>query len=148
MTATSEIVLVSEDPDAHQNLIDSVEDLHRQLRRDIGLPYGGFMRRLFEEGAEMAILLEGGAARGIAVFRCHQTTFHGKRFYIDDLVTDEAERGRGYGARLLTWCEELAKARGCTALDLESGVHRPKAHRFYFRQGMTIFTFGFTKDLR
>ncbi len=148
MSVTSKIVLVSEDPDSHADLMDSCEDLHRQLRRDLGLPYGGFMRRLFAEGAEMAVLVDGGAPRAIAVFRCHQTTFHGKRFYIDDLVTDEAERGRGYGGQLLTWCEAQAKVRGCASLDLESGVHRPKAHRFYFRQGMTIFTFGFTKDLR
>jgi GNAT superfamily N-acetyltransferase len=106
------------------------------------------MRRMFAEGAEMAILLAGGEVKSLAVYRSHHTTFHGHRFYVDDLVTDQAERGQGFGARMLAWCEARARERGCDVFDLESGVQRPRTHRFYFRAGLTIFAFGFTKPLR
>jgi GNAT superfamily N-acetyltransferase len=96
----------------------------------------------------MAALTVYGVVQSLAVYRCHHTSFHGFRFYIDDLVTSEAERGRGYGQVLLAWCERLARERDCDTLDLDSSVQRPRTHRFYFREGLTIFAFGFTKSLR
>ena len=36
---------------------------------------------------------------------------------------------------------------GCPALSLDSGIQRARAHRFYFREGLAITTFGFTKSL-
>jgi hypothetical protein len=95
-----------------------------------------------------AVLVADGLPKALAVYRCHHTTFHGLRCYIDDLVTDEAQRSRGYGHTMLHWCEQRARDRGCESLDLESGVQRPRTHRFYFREGLSIFAFGFSKPLR
>lgn len=142
------IVPVSDDIERHRDVLRSAESLHRTLRPALPPDYEAYMRRMFAEGAEMAALLVAGVVRSLAVYRCHHTTFHGLRFYVDDLVTDEAERGRGFGQSLLTWCEQRARARNCDAFDLESGVQRAGAHRFYFREGLTIFAFSFTKPLR
>jgi GNAT superfamily N-acetyltransferase len=106
------------------------------------------MRQMFKEGAEMVTLMKNSEAKSLAVYRCHHTTFHGFRFYLDDLVTDESERGRGYEQKIISWCEARARERGCDTFDLESGVQRPMTHRFYFREGLTIFAFGFTKPVR
>ena len=95
----------------------------------------------------MAVLVADGTVKSLAVYRSHHTTFHGLRFYVDDLVTDEVERSRGFGRQMLAWCEGRARERGCDTFDLESGVQRPRTHQFYFREGLTIFAFGFTKPL-
>lgn len=123
------------------------EALHRVLRPHLPADYEGTMRRILAGGAEMALLHEAGAPRALAVFRAFHDTANGYRFYIDDLVTDPDRRSAGHGAALLDWCEAEARQRGCTRLTLESGTHRERAHRFYFREGLAITLFGFAKTL-
>jgi len=143
-----EILPITDDLGRYAAHLTAAAPLHRSLRAHLPTDYEAYMRRMFAEGAEMAVLLADGAVRSLAVYRSHHTTFHGFRFYVDDLVTDEAERGRGIGALMLAWCERRARERGCDTFDLESGVQRPRTHRFYFREGLTVFAFGFTKPLR
>lgn len=147
LDVASEIVPVSDDLTRYGHTLLAAEVLHRSLRPNLPRPYEGYMRRMFAEGAEMAVLVVDGAVASLAVYRSHHTTFHGFRLYIDDLVTDEANRGSGHGRRILSWCEARARERGCDTLDLESGVQRPRTHQFYFRERLTIFAFGFTKPL-
>lgn len=123
------------------------EVLHRVLRPQIPDDYVAALRAILADGAEMAVLHEGGEPRALALFRAFRNTWNGYRFYIDDLVTDEAYRSAGHGKALLGWCEDHARRLGCTALTLESGTPREQAHRFYFREGMTIVVFGFLKSL-
>jgi GNAT superfamily N-acetyltransferase len=144
----AEIIPITDDLARNAAHLSAAAALHRSLRANLPADYEAYMRRMFAEGAEMAVLVVDGAVRSLAVYRSHHTTFHGLRFYVDDLVTDEAERGRGFGGQMLAWCETRARERGCDAFDLESGVQRPRTHRFYFRQGLTIFAFSFTKSLR
>lgn len=143
-----EILPITDDLARYAAHLSAAAPLHRSLRAHLPTDYEAYMRRMFAEGAEMAVLLAEGAVRSLAVYRTHHTTFHGLRFYVDDLVTDEAERSRGFGARMLAWCESRARERCCDTFDLESGVQRPRTHRFYFREGLTVFAFGFTKPLR
>ena len=123
------------------------ERLHRTLRPDLPASYEALMRRMFDEGARMAILPLLDEPKALAVYRIHQTTFQGRRFYLDDLVVDEAERGQGLGATLLEWCVSQARKERCDTFALESGVQRAAAHRFYLRHGMNIVSFGLTKAL-
>ena len=71
----------------------------------------------------------------------------GRAMYVDDLVSDEALRSHGYGEKLFSWLREIAVADGCIELHLDSGVHRTRAHKFYFRQGMHIGDFDFVEKL-
>lgn len=143
-----QIVALSDDLERHRQILSDAAALHRTLRPNLPPDYEAYMRQMFKEGAEMAALTLGGRVKSLAVYRCHHTTFHGLRFYLDDLVTDESERGRGYGKAMLGWCEARARERGCDVFDLESGVQRSLAHRFYFREKFTLFAFSFTKTLR
>jgi GNAT superfamily N-acetyltransferase len=142
-----EIVSITDDLNTGVVWLSRSELLHRTLRPAIPDAYEDYLRKMFAEGAEMAVLHVDGVPKSLAVYRCLHTTFHGYRFYIDDLVTDESQRGQGFGAALLCWCEHRAIARGCDTFDLESGVQRPRTHQFYFREGLTIFAFSFTKQL-
>ena len=123
------------------------EAVHRALRTALPADYRGLMRRVMAQGAEIAIRHQDQVVCALAVFRCYQNTYDGYRFYIDDLVTDPAQRSAGHGAALIAWCEALARTRGCDYLCLDSGVQRARAHRFYFREGFSIAAYSFRKAL-
>lgn len=68
--------------------------------------------------------------------------------YVDDLVTDAAERSKGYGgAVLLRWLADHATANGCGELHLDSGVQRKEAHRFYGREDFEVSAYHFRKRI-
>ena len=71
----------------------------------------------------------------------------GRVLYVDDLVTDEGARSRGYGSRLIARLQDEAHAHGCSEIQLISNVKREAAHRFYFREGFGIECFHFRAEL-
>jgi GNAT superfamily N-acetyltransferase len=82
---------------------------------------------------------------GLAGWRVVATTTAIRKLYVDDLVTTSSHRGRGVGALLLAELTERAREVGCRILDLDSGVQRADAHRFYMREGLTISSFHFVR---
>lgn len=84
-----------------------------------------------------------GAVHAVAGFRMLENLAVGALLYVDDLVTDAAERSKGWGQLLFDWLVEYARAHGCDALDLDSGVQRHGAHRFYLRNRMDISSYHF-----
>jgi GNAT superfamily N-acetyltransferase len=82
---------------------------------------------------------------GVAGWRVVATTAGIRKLYVDDLVTARVERGRGVGAALLAELEIRARAAGCQVLDLDSGVQRTDAHRFYLRERFEITGFHFAR---
>ena len=75
---------------------------------------------------------------GVAGWRIMTHTSAGRKLYIDDLVTGESHRARGVGAALLNHLAGRAREEKCTTVDLDSGIERTDAHRFYLREGMHI----------
>jgi len=67
--------------------------------------------------------------------------------WIPDLIVSEDARSRGAGAALLARCEELARARDCWSLSLESANWRDRAHAFYQREGLQDLAKSFSKGL-
>jgi ribosomal protein S18 acetylase RimI-like enzyme len=128
-------------------LLAAAEPVHCQLRPRLQGQYLPTMMRVFQEGAEMCAATEQGRILGIAVFRVYENTFHGKHLYVDDLVTDEAQRSRGIGKALMDHLAVIARGRDCRAVVLDSGTQRTQAHAFYFREGLVIQSFHFTKSL-
>jgi GNAT superfamily N-acetyltransferase len=124
------------------------EQVHRQLRPQLPPGYLEKMRQVFAKGGEMCVAVLDERVVGVAVFREFENTHVGRRFYIDDLVTDETERSTGAGRHLIAYLEQLARERGCAGLELESGTHRARAHRFYFREGFVISSFSFRKEFQ
>jgi GNAT superfamily N-acetyltransferase len=84
-----------------------------------------------QQGFLLAYLEAAGEVRAVAGYRFMEMLFHGRVLYVDDLVTREADRSAGYGGRLFDWLVEQARQRECDYLDLDSGVQRFDAHRFY-----------------
>src|SRR5438105_4805588 len=115
--------------------LQRAEPVHRQLRTALPADYAAKMQRVFDDGARMVLAVQADAVRGVAIYRVYENTFDGVQLYVDDLVTDETQRSRGVGRALLAHLEQTARALGCRALTLDSGVQRQQAHKFYFREG-------------
>ncbi len=121
------------------------ERVHRQLRPHLPAEYTEKMRRVLE-GARMALAVENDAVLGLAVYRWHENTFDGLKFYVDDLVTVDERRSEGVGHALIAHLEEIARNLGASGLVLDSGTQRTQAHKFYFREGFVIPAFNFKKS--
>jgi len=124
------------------------EALHRQLRPAIRPPYTAYIRDMMAEGAHLALLADDDGIHALAVWRVYLSTYAGRRFYVDDLVVDESLRGQGWGGKLLAWLEEKARSLQCETFALDSGTQRHQAHRFYFRSGLIVASFAFSKSLK
>jgi GNAT superfamily N-acetyltransferase len=83
------------------------------------------------------------SVKAVAGFRLSECLAWGKFLYVDDLVTAEAERSQGYGEQLVQWLINYARQHQCQSFQLDSGVQRFAAHRFYFRQRMEISSYHF-----
>jgi GNAT superfamily N-acetyltransferase len=97
----------------------------------------------FSQGLRFTAVEDDGRFVAVAGWRLVACTTVGRRLYIDDLVTDPNVRSSGHGKLLLADLERRAREAGCRILDLDSGVHRGAAHRFYFRERMTIASYHF-----
>jgi len=117
----------------------------RELRPQLDLE---LLRAVYAEGHPQGLRFTGvyddtGTCVAVAGWRIVATTVAVRRLYVDDLVTSDRVRSQGYGAALLRHLRTIARDSGCTALELDSGTHRSGAHRFYFREGLTISSFHF-----
>lgn len=106
------------------------------------------VHRMRREGFHLAYLEKDDAVRAVAGYRYTEKLFSGRNLYVDDLVTDASSRSHGHGARLLAWLVAEARAHDCVQLELDSGVQRVDAHRFYFRERMHVSAFHFVVPLQ
>lgn len=90
---------------------------------------------------------EAGEVRAVAGYRVTEMLRTGLMLEVDDLVTDAEARSGGYGKALMDWLTAEAHALGCSVIELDSGIQRHAAHRFYFREGMHILGYHFSRSL-
>lgn len=110
-----------------------------------------FLRRVAlqrAQGYRLAFLEVDGVIACVAGFRVSHCLAWGKFLYVDDLVTDNAQRSKGCGKALLDWLRNEARRAGCHQFHLDSGVQRKDAHRFYEREGMDRSAFHFAEILK
>lgn len=130
------------------DLLAAAEPVLRQLRPHLPAEFRSRLEQVFASGAEMAVALDGARVAGVTVFRVIEKTFSGRELYCDDLVTDEALRSKGAGKAMIAYMESVARERGCDTFALDSGCQRQQAHKFYFREGLVVAAFHFTKSLK
>jgi [ribosomal protein S18]-alanine N-acetyltransferase len=85
--------------------------------------------------ASTHILLYGESVAGSATMVWRKGSRIGRLYSI---VIDRVAQGRGFGARLLKWCEDEAMARGCDRICLEVRVDNKAAILLYQRHGYDI----------
>jgi GNAT superfamily N-acetyltransferase len=71
----------------------------------------------------------------------------GQRCWVEDLAVDPQQRSRGVGSALLKAAQDWARSAGATHLELDSGLARVDAHRFYEREGATRQSYSFGWEL-
>ena len=85
---------------------------------------------------------------GEIVGMCHGAFFEtfclcGLTCYVSSLMTRKDLRCRGYGKAMLEHAEDLARAKGCRALILDSAFFRTEAHAFYEHNGFAKDCYSF-----
>ena len=129
--------------------IEATFPVMKQLRPHLDeRDYLETVRRMQGTGYWIAAVAEDGQVVCVAGFRVQENLYCGRHLYVDDLITDDSVRSRGHGQRMLGWLTDLARRDGCEQLHLDSGVQRPNTHRFYFREGLTVSSYHFRKELR
>jgi GNAT superfamily N-acetyltransferase len=119
--------------------LESIERITSQI--DAQRSTGYRVVASFEDGDE--------DAAAVAGFRVSHNLAWGRFLYVDDLVTRAVLRGRGHAEAVMGWVDREARRQGCGELHLDSGVgpERQDAHRFYFRHGMRIASYHFSRAL-
>jgi len=100
------------------------------------------------QGFQLVLGEDAGKVVAVAGFRILEVLATGRTLYVDDLVTDDTLRSRGYGKAMLDWLQDHARQQDCETFSLDSGTHRQEAHAFYFRERMRVTSFHFAKKLR
>jgi len=98
-------------------------------------------------GLRVAYLDDDGI-KAVAGYRISEWLAGGRYLEIEDLVTAEAARSKGYGGRLFDWLVGVAAESDCRQVRLVSNVKRVDAHRFYLRKGMTLEAHYFSMNVR
>ena len=101
-------------------------------------------RQMDDFGFRVAYLKDEGEVKAVAGIRVSEWLHGGKYLEIDDLVSKDGERSKGYGGEMFDWIVELARAEHCDHVRLLSGVQRFDAHRFYLKKRMNIEAHYFT----
>ncbi|KAG2387214.1 hypothetical protein C9374_001546 [Naegleria lovaniensis] len=121
--------------------IEACFSTFKELRTHLTTPQA-FVEQVLEQQKEgyqiHAIENENHQVVACVGFRKMTTTAWGKIVYIDDLITSESCRGRGYGTLLLNHVLNFAKENGCSQIHLDSGYNRNTAHRVYLKFGFEL----------
>ncbi len=105
------------------------------------------IKRQIKEGYALVYVQEGSETAACMGFRMFETLAWGKIMYIDDLVTRDRSRKKGYAETLIAYAVDRARLEGCQEIHLDSGHHRHDAHRFYLNQNFTLYCHHFARHL-
>ncbi|MER7760567.1 GNAT family N-acetyltransferase [Streptomyces sp. NPDC097619] len=134
------------DPRLESDLLPVLRELRPHLTPEL---FGEVYERGYPQGLRFsAAYTDDGRCAGASGWRIVDNTASLRKLYVDDLVTSESVRSTGVGQALLAHLQAHAEAAGCYDFNLDSGTHRTRAHRFYFRERMEITAFNFNKVLK
>jgi GNAT superfamily N-acetyltransferase len=106
------------------------------------------IRKLAEIFDFKLVYLTDGEIKAVAGFRISEWLAGGKYLEIEDLVTAEGSRSKGYGGQLFDWLVNYAREQDCAQVRLVSHVKRFDAHRFYLNRRMIIEAHYFSLPLK
>lgn len=115
------------------NCFNVLAELRPHLSADT---FVDLIKRLEEVTNFKLVYLDDDGVKAVAGFRISEWLYSGSYLEIEDLITTENERSKGYGGILFDWLKNYAASNNCNQLRLVSGVARESAHRFYLRKGM------------
>ncbi len=129
--------------------LESVWEVLSQLRD--GLDYDEFEDLIYEMRSKeykMFGLFEGEELVTYAGAYIQTNLYHKRHLFVDDLVTYESVRSRGYGEAMMGYLDNYAKMGGCERVVLSSGIEHQDAHRFYVKIGFKKKSYQFVKGVK
>ena len=119
-----------------------------ELRPHLSLEeYAAQVFRQIKESNFRLVYLKDKEIKAVAGIRIAEWLAGGKNLEIEDFVTTESARSKGYGGELFDWIVEYARSENCKEIKLVSHVKRYGAHRFYLNKRMNIIAHYFSLEI-
>jgi ribosomal protein S18 acetylase RimI-like enzyme len=116
-------------------VVDALRNLLPQLSQSAAPPSAELTRQIIEsESSHLLFATEGNTVLGMLTLVIFPIP-SGIRAWVEDVVVDEAGRGRGVGEVLNRYAIEFARHKGARTIDLTSRSTREAANRLYQRIG-------------
>lgn len=132
-----------------ENEIENCYAVMRELRPHLSLEnfVAQVKRQMKNSNFRLVYLEENSEIKAVGGIRIAEWLANGKSLEIEDLISKENERSKGYGGALFDWIVEYAKRENCSQVKLVSHVKRFGAHRFYLNKRMDIVAHYFALEL-
>ncbi len=125
---------------AEGEVLDDINSLVAQLLHDKSefVPLSGedIARVIGDPNTVVVVVEEGGRIIGMGLLLL-ANKFRGRYAYIEDMIVDEAYRGKGIGARLMERLIASARERGVRTIELSTRPSRESANALYKKCGFT-----------
>ena len=111
--------------------------------------YTSVLARMTAQGQRVLVAEDDGRIAGALVLAIVENITHKGTPYaiIENVIVDEAARGKRHGEALIEQAVEEARQAGCYKVSLTSNKRRGEAHRFYERLGFVQTHEAFRIDL-
>lgn len=123
-----------------QEDISKCYELMKQLRPHVSIEqFRESVSRMAQNQGYLLVYLENEEKIvSVAGLRLAEWLHTGKYLEIEDFITAEGYRSKGFGRKLFNEILLYAKQHECKQVRLVSGVKREDAHRFYLTNGMAF----------
>jgi ribosomal protein S18 acetylase RimI-like enzyme len=115
-------------------LVEALRGLVPQLSSSAPVPGPAELREIIESPAVLLVARDGETIVGTLTLALYRAPT-GVRAWIEDVVVDEAARGKGAGEALTREALRLAREAGARTVDLTSRPAREAANRMYEKAG-------------
>jgi GNAT superfamily N-acetyltransferase len=132
------MVRVDQVTEATPEIYAALERLLPQLNSQLPIPTMEKLRAIVADPAvSLLVAREGEQIIGTTTVIVYTTPFWIKA-RLDEVVVDEAARGKGVGEALVKASLDLARNKGVEVVELQSGLQREAAQRLYVRMGFKL----------
>ena len=123
----------------NERIYEAVTVLIPQLGSGTIVPAKEYFRTILESASShlYALKLENKEIAGILTL-CICRIPTGIKAWIEDVVVNQAQRGKGYGKALLLHAMEFARSEGAKAVELTSRPSRIEANHLYQKLGFVV----------
>jgi len=117
----------------------AVVRLVRQLDTNQELPDKEYIKGIIRSERTHLFLaeLDGKEIAGMLTIAAYNVP-SGSKMWIEDVVVDESQRGKGFGKALMEYALDFAKSKGAGTIDLTSKPSRIEANKLYQRVGFVL----------
>ena len=121
------------------SVFEAVLKLLPQLDPDAELPTKEHFKEILKSNTSHFFIVELDSNNIIGMFTI--TTYKiptGTKVWIEDVVIDESQRGKGIGEELMQFAIGFSKSTGAKAIDLTSRPYRTAANQLYRKMGFIL----------